>query len=67
MTDEGLLGLLKYEREIESQRGSVERVERSLRKIARIQAELARRAGREVEEIQVRGHAGSPREDERGT
>jgi hypothetical protein len=42
-TDQELLGMLAYEREVESQRGSAARVERSLRKIARLQAELARR------------------------
>ncbi len=45
-TEAELLAMARYEREIGLQQRSVDRVERSLRKIARIQAELARRAAR---------------------
>ena len=42
-TDRELHLMLVYERDIESKRDSPQRVERSLKKIARIKAELARR------------------------
>jgi hypothetical protein len=41
--------LLAYERQVESQRQSAERVARSLRKIAQLEAELAKRTPRAVQ------------------
>ena len=41
--------LLKYERQVESQRQSAERVARSVRKIAQLEAEIDRRKPRPVQ------------------